>query len=107
MTPASVVEAVDPRPKPRQSTSFILASGLSRDDLTKLTAQGFHIETQTQGRITPQVVRLRVPQGSTLTQAGRISVWSMPGPRRISITTTISMRAQARAPAPSAAQLLS
>ena len=67
--PASVAEAVDPRPKPRQSTSFILASGLSRDDLTKLTAQGFHVETQTQGRITPQVVRLRVPQGSTLTQA--------------------------------------
>ena len=67
--PASVAEAVDPRPKPRQSTSFILASGLSRDDLTKLTAQGFHIETQTQGRITPQVVRLRIPQGSTLTQA--------------------------------------
>ena len=66
---ASVADAVDPRPKPRQSTSFILASGLSRDDLTKLTAQGFHIETQTQGRITPQVVRLRVPQGSTLTQA--------------------------------------
>ena len=67
--PASVAEAVDPRPKPRQSTSFILASGLSRDDLTKLTAQGFHVETQTQGRITPQVVRLRIPQGASLTQA--------------------------------------
>ena len=66
---ASVADAVDPRPKPRQSTSFILASGLSRDDLTKLTAQGFHVETRTQGRITPQVVRLRIPQGASLTQA--------------------------------------
>ncbi|WP_201839259.1 S8 family serine peptidase [Microvirga zambiensis] len=66
---ASVENAVDPRPKPRQSTSFILASGLSRDDLTKLTAQGFHVETQTQGRVAPQVIRLRVPQGASLTQA--------------------------------------
>ena len=46
-----------------------MASGLSREDLAKLTAQGFHIETQTQGRIAPQVVRLRVPQGASLTQA--------------------------------------
>ena len=67
--PTDVADAVDPRPKPRQSTSFILASGLSRDDLTKLTAQGFHVETRTQGRITPQVVRLRIPQGASLTQA--------------------------------------
>ena len=67
--PANVADAVDSRPKPRQSTSFILASGLSRDDLTKLTAQGFHVETRTQGRITPQVVRLRIPQGASLTQA--------------------------------------
>ncbi|QRM34337.1 S8 family serine peptidase [Microvirga sp. VF16] len=67
--PASAPDAVDPRPKPRQSTSSILASGLSRDDLTKLTAQGFHIETQTKGRVAPQVVRLRVPQGASLTQA--------------------------------------
>ncbi|GEO18392.1 S8 family serine peptidase [Microvirga aerophila] len=64
-----LAEPVDPRPKPRQSTDFIVASGLSRADLTRLTAQGFRIETQTQGRIAPQVVRLRVPQGASLAQA--------------------------------------
>jgi subtilisin family serine protease len=42
---------------------------LSREALTRLTAQGFHIETQTQGSIAPQIVRLRVPQGTSLTQA--------------------------------------
>jgi subtilisin family serine protease len=46
-----------------------VASGLSREDLAKLTAQGFQIETQTQGTIAPQVVRLRIPQGTSLTQA--------------------------------------
>jgi hypothetical protein len=61
--------AVDPRPKPRQAPNFILASGLSREALTRLTAQGFHIETQTQGSIAPQIVRLRVPPGNSLTQA--------------------------------------
>jgi uncharacterized phosphosugar-binding protein len=61
--------AVDPRPKPRQASNFILASGLSPEALTRLTAQGFHIETQTQGSIAPQIVRLRVPQGTSLTQA--------------------------------------
>lgn len=65
----SVTDAVDTRPKPRRSTNSIVASGLSRDDLTKLTAQGFQIETRTQGRIAAPVVRLRVPQGASLTQA--------------------------------------
>jgi hypothetical protein len=66
---AALTEAVDLRPKPQQSPHFILASGLSREALTRLTAQGFHIETQTQGSFTPQVVRLRVPQGTSLTRA--------------------------------------
>jgi len=61
--------AVDPRPKPRQAPNSILASGLSRRDLTRLTAQGFRIETQTQGSIAPQIVRLRVPPGISLTRA--------------------------------------
>ncbi|MGF9763109.1 S8 family serine peptidase [Microvirga sp. 0TCS3.31] len=60
---------VDPRPKPRQSPNSILASGLSREALIRLTAQGFHIETQTQGSLAPQIVRLRVPPGTSLTQA--------------------------------------
>jgi subtilisin family serine protease len=42
---------------------------LSRDDLARLTAQGFQIETQTRGSIASQIVRLRVPQGTSLTQA--------------------------------------
>ncbi|GEO19330.1 S8 family serine peptidase [Microvirga aerophila] len=65
----ATASAVDPRPKPRQAPNSILASGLSREALTRLTAQGFHIETQTQGSIAPQIVRLRVPQGTSLTQA--------------------------------------
>ncbi len=66
----SVAEAVDdPRPKPRQSTNFIVASGLSRNDLARLTAQGFQMETQTPGRIAAQIVRLRVPQGTSPIQA--------------------------------------
>jgi hypothetical protein len=60
---------VDRRPKPRQSPNSILVSGLSREALTRLTAQGFHIETQTQGSIGPQIVRLRVPQGTSPTHA--------------------------------------
>ena len=64
-----VVEAVDTRPKPRQAENFIVASGLSRDDLARLTAQGFQIEAQTPGRMAAQIVRLRVPQGASLTQA--------------------------------------
>jgi hypothetical protein len=67
--PVPLAEAIDLRPKPRRSTRFILTSGLSREALTKLTAGGFHIETQTQGRITAQVVRLRVPSGVSLAQA--------------------------------------
>ena len=46
-----------------------MASGLSRDDLARLTAQGFQIEAQTPGRMASQIVRLRVPQGTSLTQA--------------------------------------
>jgi subtilisin family serine protease len=49
-----------------------VASGLSREDLTKLTAQGFQIETRTQGRVAPPVVRLRVPQGASVSQAQRM-----------------------------------
>jgi hypothetical protein len=64
-----VVGDVDTRPKPRQAENFILTSGLSRDDLARLTTQGFQIETQTPGRIAPQIVRLSVPQGTSLTQA--------------------------------------
>jgi len=64
-----MVEDVDTRPKPRQATGSIVASGLSPDDLARLTAQGFQIETQTPGRITPQIVRLRVPQGTSPLQA--------------------------------------
>ena len=64
-----VVEAIDTRPKPRQAENFLVASGLSRDDLARLTAQGFQIEAQTPGRMASQIVRLRVPQGTSLTQA--------------------------------------
>jgi hypothetical protein len=64
-----VVDDVDPRPKPRQAADSIVASGLSRDALARLTAQGFQIETQTAGLMTAQIVRLRVPQGTSLLQA--------------------------------------
>jgi hypothetical protein len=62
-------EIIDPRPKPRQATKSILASGLSREDLAKLTSRGFRIESQIGGSIAPQVVRLRVPGGVSLAQA--------------------------------------
>ena len=64
-----VVEAVDTRPKPRQAAGSIVASGLSRGALARLTAQGFQIETQTAGRMTAQIVRLRAPQGTSPLQA--------------------------------------
>ncbi|WP_201863397.1 S8 family serine peptidase [Microvirga soli] len=64
-----VVDDVDPRPKPRQAAESIVASGLSRDALARLTAQGFQIETQTAGRMTAQIVRLRAPQGTSPIQA--------------------------------------
>ena len=65
----SVAEVIDLRPKPRQSTNLIVVSGLSPEDLARLAAQGFQIETQTRGSIAAQIVRLRVPQGTSLTQA--------------------------------------
>ncbi|WP_157934521.1 S8 family serine peptidase [Microvirga ossetica] len=64
-----VVESVDLRPKPRQAADSIVVSGLSREDLVRLTAQGFRIEAQTPGRMAAQIVRLRIPQGTSLTQA--------------------------------------
>jgi hypothetical protein len=64
-----VAEAIDLRPKPRQSPNLIVVSGLSPEDLARLAAQGFQIDTQTQGSIASQIVRLRVPQGTSLTQA--------------------------------------
>ncbi|NBJ13599.1 S8 family serine peptidase [Microvirga arsenatis] len=66
---APVVEEIDRRPKPRQSSRSIVASGLSQADLAQLIAQGFRIETQTQGSIEPQVIRLRVPAGVSVAQA--------------------------------------
>ncbi|WP_262032354.1 S8 family serine peptidase [Microvirga sp. Mcv34] len=63
------VEEIDRRPKPRQSSHSIVASGLSQADLARLTAQGFRIETRTQGSLTPQVIRLQVPAGVSVTQA--------------------------------------
>jgi hypothetical protein len=64
-----VVEEIDRRPKPRQSSRSIVASGLSQADLARLTAQGFRIETRTQGSLTPQVIRLQVPAGVSVAQA--------------------------------------
>jgi hypothetical protein len=66
---SAVVDDVDPRPKPRQAADSIVVSGLSRDALARLTAQGFQIETQTLGRMTAQIVRLRAPQGTSPIQA--------------------------------------
>jgi hypothetical protein len=42
---------------------------LSREDLARLIAQGFRIETRTQGNIVPQVIRLQVPSGVSVAQA--------------------------------------
>jgi hypothetical protein len=64
-----VAEEIDQRPKPRRSTRSLVASGLSREDLAKLTARGFRIEARTQGSLAPQVVRLRVPGGVSVAQA--------------------------------------
>lgn len=64
-----LAEEIDRRPKPRQSTRFIVTSGLSQENLAKLTARGFRIEARTQGRIGPPVVRLRVPSGTSVAQA--------------------------------------
>jgi hypothetical protein len=66
---APVIEEIDRRPKPRQSLRSIVASGLSQADLTRLTAQGFRIETRTQGSLTASVVRLQVPEGVSVAQA--------------------------------------
>jgi hypothetical protein len=64
-----VVDEIDRRPKPRQSSRSIVASGLSQADLARLTAQGFRIETRTQGSLTAPVVRLQVPAGVSVAQA--------------------------------------
>jgi hypothetical protein len=66
---APVVEEIDRRPKPRRSSRSIVASGLSPADVTRLTAQGFRIEGQTQGSLTAPVFRLQVPDGVTVAQA--------------------------------------
>jgi subtilisin family serine protease len=42
---------------------------VSQADLAQLTAQGFRIETRTQGSLTPQVIRLQVPAGVSVAQA--------------------------------------
>lgn len=65
----SVPEDIDRRPKPRRSTRFIVASGLSPKDLATLTARGFRIEDRTQGSVAPEAVRLRVPGGLSVAQA--------------------------------------
>jgi hypothetical protein len=64
-----VIDEIDRRPKPRWSSRSIVASGLSQVDLARLTAQGFRIETRTQGSIAPQVIRLQVPSGISVAQA--------------------------------------
>jgi hypothetical protein len=64
-----VAEDINQRRKPRQSARFIVASGVSQKSLATLTARGFRIEGRTQGRIAPQVVRLRVPDGISVAQA--------------------------------------
>nr|WP_244627586.1 S8 family serine peptidase [Microvirga tunisiensis] len=64
-----IIEEIDRRPKPRQSSRSIVASGLSREDLARLIAQGFRIETRTQGNIVPQVIRLQAPSGVSVAQA--------------------------------------
>jgi hypothetical protein len=66
---APVVEEIDRRPKPPRSSRSIVASGLSQEDLARLTTQGFRIETRTQGSIAPQVIRLQVPSGVSVAQA--------------------------------------
>jgi hypothetical protein len=67
-----VAEEIDRRPKPRQSTHSIVASGLSQEHLARLTARGFRVEARTQGRIAPQVVRLRTPRGLSVAEARQL-----------------------------------
>ncbi|HEV2566944.1 MAG TPA: S8 family serine peptidase [Microvirga sp.] len=64
-----VVEEIDRRPKPRRSTRSIVASGLSQEDLDRLTAEGFRVEARTRGSIAPQVIRLQVPAGLSVARA--------------------------------------
>jgi hypothetical protein len=102
-----MVEDVDTRPKPRQAIGSIVASGLSPDDLARLTAQGFQIEAQTPGRITPQTSGCACLKAPPRSRPGKPSSWSMRGPRLISITSTISMKGREPAVVPSAKQPLS
>lgn len=64
-----IVEEIDRRPKPRRSTRSIVASGLSKEDLDRLTAEGFRVEARSRGSIAPQVVRLQVPAGLSVERA--------------------------------------
>jgi len=72
LSPLPVAEDIDRRPKPRQSTRSIVASGLSPENLARLTAQGFRIEARTQGSIAAQVVRLRAPAGLSVARARQL-----------------------------------
>jgi len=57
--------------KPRQARDSIVASGLSAQDLARLSASGLQVTTRTQGVIAPQVIRLRLPAGMSIAQARR------------------------------------
>lgn len=55
--------------KPRQALNSIVASGLTEQDLAKLSAVGLHVTSQTRGLVAPRVVRLRLPGGMTVAEA--------------------------------------
>jgi hypothetical protein len=59
------------RVKPRRAKYTLVASGLTDADLEKLMAQGFRIQTQTQGRLSLRTIRLQQPSGLSLDQVRR------------------------------------
>jgi hypothetical protein len=59
------------RVKPRRAKYTLVASGLTDADLTKLMVQGFRVQAQTKGSLSPRTIRLQPPLGLSLEQARR------------------------------------
>ncbi|WP_137387777.1 S8 family serine peptidase [Rhodoligotrophos defluvii] len=65
VTPAAEMRAQLGAHSPRE----IVASGLTEQDLQRLSTRGFRVETSSAGRIGPKLVRLQIPRGHSLEQA--------------------------------------
>ena len=59
------------RVKPQRAKHTFVVSGLTDADLTKLKVQGFRVQAQTRGSLSPRTIKLRPPYGLSLDQARR------------------------------------